>query len=151
MDEARGRETIVALFRRIGQAMVSDLVRRIQAAGAGDLSIGLHPLFENIDAGGTRLTVLAARAEMTHQSMGELVQTAEVRGFVERRPDPSDGRARLVCLTESGRRMVTRAHREMAKIEREWRDHWRAAGFEGDMRDVLVRSLRRHRETHGSP
>jgi len=40
---------------------------------------------------------------MTHQSMGELIDTLERRDYVERRPDPDDGRARLVCLTAKGR------------------------------------------------
>ena len=151
MEDAAGRQTIIALFRRTAQAMVSDLVQRIRSSGIGDMTEGLHPLFESIDAEGTRLTVLAARAEMTHQSMSELVQTALGKDLVERRPDPSDGRAKLVCLTPRGRRMVIRAYREMAKIEREWSEHWGAAGFTGDMRAVLFSALRAYRGTPGSP
>jgi DNA-binding MarR family transcriptional regulator len=150
MDEAAGRQTIIALFRRTAQAMISDLVERIHVAGFEEMTEGLHPLFENVDAEGTRLTVLAARAEMTHQSMSELIQAASARGLVERRPDPSDGRARLVCLTPRGRQMVMRAYREMARIEGEWSAHWAAAGFVGDMRSVLLRALREYKRQPGS-
>jgi DNA-binding MarR family transcriptional regulator len=53
--------------------------------------------------------------------MSELVSVLEQRGYLERRPDPSDGRARLVCLTPVGRQMSRRAITEMAAIETEWR------------------------------
>lgn len=140
-------ETIIALFRRTAQVMVSDLIARLHAAGYPDVTGAHHPLFDNIDPDGTRLTVLAARAGMTHQSMSELVQTLEARGFVERRPDPSDRRARLVCLTAEGKRVVARALREIARIEREWRDFWRMAGYDGDMARVLRTGLELHGAT----
>src|SRR5262245_51077750 len=55
-----------------------------------------------IDADGPRLTDLADRAQMTKQSMAELINRMEGIGLVERRPDPADGRAKLVFLTPFG-------------------------------------------------
>lgn len=142
MPESYGRRTLIALFRRTGQEMVEELIARLQAAGYPDISGSHHPVLENIDPEGTRLTVLAARAEMTHQALGEIVQTLEQRGYVERRPDPTDGRARLVHLTPKGRRLATRALREIARIEREWTARWRAAGYVGgDIKPVLRAGL----------
>lgn len=141
MAETAGARTLISLFRRTAQEMVADLVERLHAAGYPEVSGTQHPLYENIDPEGTRLTVLAARAGMTHQSMSELVQGLEARGYVERRPDPTDKRARLIRLTPAGRRLVTRALREIDRIEREWRSHWGLAGFEGDMGAVLERAL----------
>jgi DNA-binding MarR family transcriptional regulator len=63
-------------------------------------------VFANIDLGGTRLSDLAARANMTPQAMGELVDDLEGLGYVRRRPDPSDRRAKLVTLTPRGTRCV---------------------------------------------
>ena len=56
----------------------------------------------NIDRHGTRLTALAERALMTPQAMGELVDDLAGRGYLERLPDPSDRRAKLIVLTELG-------------------------------------------------
>src|SRR5688572_9981273 len=97
--------TLISLFRRTSQLMVAELADRLAAAGYTDIPTAAHPVFENLDRDGTRLTELAARADMTHQSMGELVATLEKRGYIERQPDPTDRRARLVCLTAKGRQL----------------------------------------------
>ncbi len=137
------RVTLIALFRSAAQAMVEELVERLAAAGYADLPPAYHPVFENIDRGGTRLTVLAARAGVTHQSMSELVAVLERRGYVERRPDPLDGRARLVCLTERGREMVRVALREITAIEAAWLDRIDRAGGGRDLRRALTTIGRR--------
>jgi DNA-binding MarR family transcriptional regulator len=127
--------------------MVAELTERLAAAGYTDLSPAIHPVFENIDRDGTRLTELAARADMTHQSMGELVDALERRGYLTRRPDPADGRARLVCLTAKGTRMVRFALREIAAIEEAWTQGLKAAGIHGDLRMALEHSLARMNTT----
>jgi DNA-binding MarR family transcriptional regulator len=119
-----------------------ELVERLHAAGFPDHTAGHHPIFENIDPKGTRLTQLAARTGLTHQSVGELVDALEKRGYVQRVADPKDGRARLVRLTHKGRRAVTTAIREIAAIESEWLERWRPAGLDGDVRAALEAGLR---------
>jgi DNA-binding MarR family transcriptional regulator len=79
---------------------------------------------------------------MTHQSMGELVATLERRGWVERHPDPSDGRARLVRLTPEGTRITRRGLHHINEIEADWQERWRAAGYEGTLRHVLEQALK---------
>ena len=135
------RATLIGLFRRAAQSMVEQLVQRLAAAGYEDLPAAYHPVFENIDQGGTRLTVLAARAGMTHQSMGELVRTLELRGYVERAPDPNDGRARLVRLSAKGRQMVKTALVEIAVIERDWLIRLSHVEGPASLRDALERAV----------
>jgi DNA-binding MarR family transcriptional regulator len=133
--------TLIALVRQTARELVDELVERLRAGGFEDTTAAHHPLFENIDPGGTRLTVLAARAGMTHQSMGELVSVLERRGYVERRSDPSDRRARLVALTPRGRAAVRLAVKEIAAIEAAWLERVGAAGFEVDVRALLKAGL----------
>ena len=121
--------------------MVAELVERIAAAGYTDIQTAAHTVFENIDRDGTRLTELAARADMTHQSMGELVATLEERGYVVRRPDPTDGRARLVCLTAKGKQLTRIALREIAAIEADWHRAWKHAGLSRDLRTALQAAI----------
>ena len=73
-----------------------------------------------LDEGGTRVSVLAERAQMTKQSMAELVAHLERLGYVERVPDPSDRRAKLVRATPRGKHLYAIARDVVAEIEAEW-------------------------------
>lgn len=59
-------------------------------------------VFAQIRSEGNRLTDLARGANMPPQAMGELVDELEELGYVERRPDPTDRRAKLIVLTDRG-------------------------------------------------
>lgn len=63
-------------------------------------------VFAQISLEGSRLTDLARRANMTPQSMSELVDELVELGYVVRKPDPSDGRAKLIVPTRRGRAAI---------------------------------------------
>ena len=69
---------------------------------------------------GSRLTELAARAGMTKQSMGEIIDVLEQRGYVERVPDPTDRRAALIRRTERGWQVNRVARQVVEEVQREW-------------------------------
>jgi DNA-binding MarR family transcriptional regulator len=69
--------------------------------------------------GGTRLTALASRANITPQAVGELVDDLERLGYVVRRPDPDDRRAKRIILTDRGRDCVAAAFETIADLEAE--------------------------------
>ena len=81
-------------------------------------------VFAQLGPDGARLTDLARRANMTPQAMGELVDELEELGYVERRPDPRDRRAKLIVLTRRGIECVAAG---VATIE----------GIEADVTTVL--------------
>ena len=53
-----------------------------------------------------RLSDLAQRCNSTQPRMSKLVDRFAARGWVERRPDPGDGRYTLASLTEAGMEKV---------------------------------------------
>jgi DNA-binding MarR family transcriptional regulator len=63
-------------------------------------------VFAQIKMEGSRLTDLARGANITPQAMGELVDELEELGYVERRPDPTDRRAKLIVLTDRGKACI---------------------------------------------
>ncbi len=63
-------------------------------------------VFAQIGEDGSRLTELAVGANMTPQSMGQIVDELEDLGYVVRRPDPTDRRAKRIVLTAKGRKAV---------------------------------------------
>jgi DNA-binding MarR family transcriptional regulator len=83
-------------------------------------------VFGNIDPGGSRLTELADRAGMTKQSVGEATSDLEARGYVERVPDPNDGRAKIIRLTARGREAQAVGRGLIDDIERDWAERFGA-------------------------
>ena len=83
--------------------MTDALMVRLAALGHPEVRAAHGAVFEFLDDAGTRVSVLADRARMTKQSMTELVAHLERHGYVERVPDPADGRAKLVRATARGR------------------------------------------------
>lgn len=98
-------------------------------------------IFQRIAPEGTRLTELAEQARVTKQSAGALVDQLEQAGYVERRPDPADARARLVCISDRGAAAVTVATAAVAEVEAEWTAHLGARAM-----TALRRSLAALRE-----
>ena len=109
--------TALTLARQSVGLMVDELVARLHAAGYHDITAAHQAVFENIDRDGSRLTTLATRSGMTHQSMSELVHALERAGYLERRPDPADGRARIIRLTSTGQALVRQALHDIREIE----------------------------------
>jgi DNA-binding MarR family transcriptional regulator len=117
--QERPDPNVAILLREPFLAFIAELFRRLQDAGYGDLRISHLVVFQHIDPAGSRITELAAKAQMTKPSMAYLVEYLETTGYVERLPDPRDGRARLVHLTERGWRQIEDALDIIADMEAE--------------------------------
>jgi DNA-binding MarR family transcriptional regulator len=103
-------------------------------------------VFAQIEPGGSRLTKLAAGARMTPQSMGVIVDELEELGYVTRRPDPTDRRAKLITLTARGRQAVEAGEATIIGLEQDIVD---ALGERGAAQ--LRRLLRKLLESAGGP
>jgi DNA-binding MarR family transcriptional regulator len=134
----------------IGQLLVqltrlfqTELYQRLVAAGLTEARVPHTHVTAYIKAGGSRLTELAAQARMTLPAMSELVDDLERLGIVERRPDPSDRRAKLICLTDAGREAMRTAHTVIAGIEADYAERVGRERFDAAARtlDDLLRSL----------
>jgi DNA-binding MarR family transcriptional regulator len=104
----------------------AELFQRVEAAGYSDLRPGHGCVFGNIDPDGSRLTDLAERARMTKQSVGEVASDLEARGYVERVPDPNDGRAKIIRLTQRGREAQAIGQALIDDLERDWGERFGA-------------------------
>jgi DNA-binding MarR family transcriptional regulator len=111
---------LAQLFRIPFQALVHELHERLAAAGYPDIRPPHSVIFAQLGPGGMRLTELAERTQLTKQLVGYLVDSLEERGYVERRPDPTDGRAKRICLTERGTQAAHVGWEIIHAIERDW-------------------------------
>jgi DNA-binding MarR family transcriptional regulator len=110
-----------ALLAQVKLTAVERMFERMRGAGFDDVREGHGCVFGFIDLeNGSRLTDMADRARLTKQAVGEAVAELEQKGYVERVPDPADGRAKIIKLTERGREAALTGRRLFAEIEREW-------------------------------
>lgn len=72
---------------------------------------------------GMTQTALAGDLDLTKVAIGGLLDRMETAGFVERRADASDGRARRVYLTRAGSKMVITIRENVEQIELQILDH----------------------------
>jgi DNA-binding MarR family transcriptional regulator len=111
------QENIGRLLLRAQRDFDAELNARLRERGYPDVRLAHSALFAQIDPEGTRSSELAERAGITKQGMGQLVADLEKKGYVERVEDPADGRAKLVRLTNKGRRHVRDAREIIGEIE----------------------------------
>lgn len=112
------------------------LDRALQEAGFSDLRSAHAAPFMALDPEGTRSSVLAGRAHMSKQAMGELVGYLVDRGYLETVRDPSDGRARLVRATARGWRAVETGVEVIAAFDAWLEDQLGARGVARLRRDL---------------
>ena len=97
-------------------------------------------VFAQIKPEGSRLSELARGANMTAQSMGELVDELEAMQYVERRPDPTDRRAKLIVLTPKGQACIEAGRATIAGIDGEITKVLGAAGHR-QLQDLLQKLI----------
>ena len=120
------------------RAMEDRVFAVLRAQGFADFTPAQARVFQRIDPGGTRLTDLAERAQVTKQTAGFLVDQLERAGYVSRVPDPADARARLVRIADRGSRAIPVAAAAVAEVEAEWAAHLGDTAT-GELRAILTR------------
>ena len=95
-----------------------ELFARLRSAGYDDLSPRHGAVLAYLDEDGIRATELARLSGRHKQLVGRLVDELEELGYVERRADPGDRRAKLVVPTERGLAQMRLRDEIVADIER---------------------------------
>jgi DNA-binding MarR family transcriptional regulator len=70
-----------------------------------------------LDEDGLRMGQLAARSRVTKQTMTTLVRLVERDGLVTRQPDPDDGRAARIHLTDRAKAFRPIAEETLAELD----------------------------------
>ena len=105
-------------YRRLESAVLAAL-----ADHGHHLPLNQARVFQRISPDGSRLAELAEAAQVSKQTVGSIVDQLERAGYVQRVPDPTDARARLVTITGRGQELIDIAEPVVRKIEKEWEAH----------------------------
>ena len=110
---------MLASHEALAQRFGADMARLV-----GDLRRGFRGsygrILDLIEDGGTRPSALAQGATISKQAVGQRIRELADRGWVELRPDPSDGRAVLVHRTVEGAQVRRRLRQAIDALEAEW-------------------------------
>jgi DNA-binding MarR family transcriptional regulator len=140
-EHSAGEHVIFSqLLRRPYEALLMRIHAEMAAAGFADS----HPswgtnIFHYLREGGLRLTELAEHTHTTKQALLYTINQLEAAGYVERVPDPIDGRAKIIRLTQRGWEARRVGDEIIASIEHECVQELgeeRMRKFEALMKDV---------------
>ncbi len=118
------RETSTAehfglLLWQASTLFVDLMLSELTARGYAGLTRTHMHIFPVLDPDGTRITVLAERIGVSKQAIAKLVDDIEERGYVKREPDLADGRAKMVKLSATGRRLLRDGEKIKQEIEKQ--------------------------------
>jgi MarR family transcriptional regulator for hemolysin len=123
------------LLKRASHALNTRIAAAVEGLGVSPR--GLHVL-EKALTGEYTQTELARMIGLDKTTMVVTVDQLEAGGFAERRPAPADRRARVIAVTEAGRRKVEQGREIADRIHEEL-----LATLPEEYRRVLIESLSR--------
>ena len=133
---ARSVSRSAATTAREVKGVVSRLRRRIQAlALTDDLSGSQAAVLSRLHKEGpSSSSVLAGAESVSHQAIGAILTVLQARGFIQRTPDPTDGRRQLIALTAAGAARVEHTSSE--------REEWLARALQDRLTEDERRAVR---------
>jgi DNA-binding MarR family transcriptional regulator len=137
----------IAPMMRVLWQDVRDRIHTAFAEEGHDLRAEHLAVLQHPGPDGQRPSALAARSGMSRQAINHLISHLERAGYLERYTDPADPNARLIRLTERGRRLYERIEAVAATIEAEWAEQVGAQRLE-DLRSTLGDLLMRRQGQH---
>jgi len=132
-----GPPLIGALLRFPWETVRRRMLDRLHDSGFGDLDAAHLGVFLFPGPEGAKPSELAARLRASKQSVNHLLGQLERLGYLERRDDANDLRARRIHLTARGRAAGLTMRETVKEVEREWEQRL------GAMRMALLRELLR--------
>jgi DNA-binding MarR family transcriptional regulator len=125
------------LMIRAAKAMVAEMDADAGGPNAAGFT-AMHAIAARYIAASSEVTSvqIAEHLHITKQSASEIINLFEVEGIVRRHPHPTDGRARVVELTDEGVEGVARSRARWGVLVDRW-----SALVDADDLDVVRRAL----------
>lgn len=128
------------LAGRLLFSVQGELFRRLHDRGFDDIVPRHGVVLAYLRRDGIRATDIARLSGQLKQVVGVIIDDLETLGYVKRKPDPADRRAKLVMPTARGRRQMDAADAIMADIMKRHQRSLGAAEFDRfltDFRSVI--------------
>ena len=132
-----GPPLIGALLRMPWDAVQQHMLDRLHESGFTDFDSAYLTVFQYPGPQGARPSELAARLRISKQAMNYLLGELERLGYLERRADPDDRRAKRIALTPRGIAAVGVIREAVGEIETVWAQQLGAKRFD-ELRNLLL-------------
>ncbi|MDR9852549.1 MarR family transcriptional regulator [Paenibacillus sp. VCA1] len=116
----RHQEDLASLFSLAFSALNEELHERLNELGFGDIRPTHGFLFQGLVPDGATAKTLVELLGISKQAVSQMLDYLEERGYVARKPHPSDGRGKLVVLTERGQALMKAKESIYNHIESQW-------------------------------
>jgi DNA-binding MarR family transcriptional regulator len=129
------------LLRLTHQQWTLAVDTKLAEEGFDDIKPHYANIFTFVPPEGMQVSQLTELAHVRKQSMTQTIEELEQLGYVERRPDPSDKRGKLVFLTERGKKVSPIARAAGRLVDGQWAELTSAEEIEGlrkALRSVLA-------------
>src|SRR3954452_15702227 len=120
LAEVAGDDDLGRLLLRAHRAVNAAVFDRLVALGHDAVRPAHASVFLNLDPDGTRMVTLAHRAGVSRQAISPLVRDVQTAGYVDVEPDPDDGRATRVRLTERGVAFCLQVAAVVRDLDQQW-------------------------------
>src|SRR5438067_11116384 len=132
-----GPPLIGALLRMPWEQVLRRMLARLHERGFDDLDEPHLNLLLYPGPQGARPSELAARRGMSKQAVNYLLGELERLGYLERRPDPDDGRSKRIALTPRGTSAIGVIREAVGEVETAWAKQLGAKRF-AQLRNLLL-------------
>ncbi len=96
------RTTLGHLLSRAGRLMTAHALNEVHDAGFPEVREGWLSILRFVENDGIRSIDLAKKLNVSKQAANRMVMELEGVGYLKRKPDPTDQRARAIYLTRKG-------------------------------------------------
>jgi DNA-binding MarR family transcriptional regulator len=129
---------LAVLASRLTASVGNELFARLGELGYSSIGTRHGAVLFYLDEDGVRASELARLSGRHKQVVGRLVDELEDAGYVERRLDPDDRRAKLVVPTRRGLALLRESDEIVAEVERHHADALGRRNY-AEFRDALRR------------
>lgn len=124
---------LLKLERQFTQQVLSKLAEQ----GITEITLRHFVVIPFVTDVGIRSVEIAKKAGVSKQAVGKLVEELEGYGYLEVRPDPNDGRASLIFLSDKGEHFLQTAIESTNILEKQWQQLIGAKRF-NNMKQALI-------------
>lgn len=108
------------MLLKLERHFTRQVLQKLAADGIEDITLRHFVIIPYIDHKGIRAVDIARQVGITKQAVSKLVDELVQKDYLELKPDPTDGRAFLVSMSEKGNEFLKLTIKYTQQVESQW-------------------------------